>query len=164
MPELSLPASPLDVLRVLIPSRRKAPVADAAFTEAQRAEIREWVFVRLSRLAHSNALHVAPSVALGSVFSVRDGRKSCLSMGARNALSHERVDILLLNRAAHPVLALDHATEDNPSRATRRRIEAKIKLFERAGLPLMMLRGVTGWNDDRDAIDARLASIAATNL
>ncbi|WP_371157378.1 DUF2726 domain-containing protein [Jannaschia sp. 2305UL9-9] len=160
MPELSLAASPLDVLRTLIPLPRKGRLADAAFTEAQRAEVREWVFVRLSRLAHSNALHIAPSVALGSVFSVRDGRRSRHSTGARSALSHERVDILLLDRAAHPVLALDHATEDMPDRATRQRVATKIKLFERAGLPLMMLHGVCGWDDDRDAIESRLAAIA----
>lgn len=161
MIDLCLPPPPLGALRALAALRLRTPRNDAGPSCAKRAEFREVVFAKLSSLAHRHGLHIAPSVAMGSVFSVRDGRRSNQSSGARSALSHERVDILLLDRSAEPVLALTHATEDGLSRANRQRTKAKVQLFERAGLAMITLNGLTEWEDDSRAVEQRLAAITA---
>ncbi|GIT90765.1 hypothetical protein JANAI62_12200 [Jannaschia pagri] len=155
--------TPLSSLLSFLPLRRSAPDQDAAFSHMKGAEIRERVFTHVSDLAHRHGLHVAPSVAMGAVFSVLDGRLAGRATGARSALAHARVDVLLLDRAARPVLALDHAPQAAMSRAERGQLRLKAQMFERAGLPLLILHGLAQWDDDKITIEAKLALLQGTS-
>lgn len=134
----------------------RAGVADLC-AHSGRAEEREETFRRVSDLARTHGLHIAPSVALGAVFSVRDGRRSAVSQAARSALFQERVDMLLLDRGARPVLAIDHCPPDATGRGAPGRNRVKSRLFDRAGLPIVTLQGLAKWDRDRGRIELRLA-------
>ncbi|MEL6585990.1 MAG: DUF2726 domain-containing protein [Pseudomonadota bacterium] len=151
-PALTLTPSPLlSLVRALTPEAIARP--DHALTPEDREE----VFARLCVLAHRKGFHVAPGVAIGGVLRVRDGRKRGTVHGAKRALAQERVDALILDRTAWPLLAINLAEADRKSRAGRRRLAQKTRLFSRAGLSLLHLGGTEDWDKNQTLIEGALA-------
>ncbi|MGB3406662.1 MAG: DUF2726 domain-containing protein [Jannaschia sp.] len=128
--------------------------------ENETAEAREEAFVRIVALAQKAGLHVAPSVPLDTVFSIRDGRSGGLPGGAGHNLAHDRVDVLLLDNFGCPVLAVDHDYGSARTRNDRRQTRAKSRLFERAGLPYIALASAAEWTADRVRIEHHLAALS----
>ncbi len=111
---------------------------------------RRALFMQLCCVAHRHGLHVAPEVSLDTIFTVKGGEAMDR---AQKALHGKRVDFVLLNGSAWPVLAIDHVGE-NP-----RGDRAKLRAFERARITLLEVCGGAALEDDMDYIDLVLTDI-----
>jgi hypothetical protein len=128
-----------------------SPAAETSVSPAASA-VDEDLFLRLCDLAHDRGLHVAPDVALSSIFTISDGRSGEVLTDAVRALAVERVDFVLIDGAANPILALND-TGHRPWRSrAARRDRLKRRAFEKASLPLFDLGPVEEWAIDRDRI------------
>ena len=150
---------PLFRLPAFFGKRAQAARGDADLPAGQ--EEREILFNRVAKLAYRHGLHVAPAVSLAAVFSVRDGRRAHSANRAQSALASERVDVLILDRAGRPMLAVDYPNNAHSGRAETRRLRIKARVFDRGGLPLISLRGLQDWEQDGTRIDALLTEEAS---
>jgi len=121
-----------------------ASVETAPLLEANR----QFVFLHLRDLASRHGLHVAPEVSVESILTIRAGEPGH-GLAAERAMAHKRVDFLLMDGAARPVLAVDCICPDVAPDHVKQRI------FEKAKLPLIALTG-------GDALLSDMASIATT--
>ncbi|SFI60194.1 DUF2726 domain-containing protein [Jannaschia pohangensis] len=123
-----------------------ATVDTAPLLEANR----QFVFLHLRDLAGRHGLHVAPAVSVDSILTIRAGLSGG-SDATERAMQHMRVDFLLMDGAARPVLAIDcvcpNVSPDN----------LKSRIFEKARLPLLDLAG-------GDALEADMTLIETTLL
>lgn len=131
-----------------------ATVATGPLLEATRREL----FVRLRGVADPHGLHVAPEVSLGALFTIHGSNDE---MGtALRALRHKRVDFVLLDGSAEPVIAVDCVAGGEWRNRAVRRDRLKRDVFEKARLPLLELAGGDALEADIEHVEAILRDIA----
>ncbi|WP_298434311.1 DUF2726 domain-containing protein [uncultured Jannaschia sp.] len=125
-------------------------------------EGRAALFGRLCELAHRHGLHVAPEVSLMAVFTI-DGGAEGRGLSLRKALRSKRVDFLLVDGSARPVLALDCAGGDRWRDRALRRDRLKRRAFAQARIPWLVLCGAPDFAEEVDLIEDRIrARLAET--
>ncbi|MCK0167508.1 DUF2726 domain-containing protein [Jannaschia sp. S6380] len=123
-------------------------------------ETRRDLFAGLRAIADPHGLHVAPEVSLGALFTIH-GRGDEMSTALR-ALRHKRVDFVLLDGAAQPVVAIDCVAGGQWRNRAIRRDQLKRDVFHKAGLPLLELFGGDALEADMAHVEAILTDIART--
>ncbi len=119
---------------------------------------RQAIFAGLLPVANRHGLHVAPEVSLAAVFTIQ-GRGSADSETAQRALRQKRVDFLLIDGSARPILAIDCVGESEWRDRALRRDRLKRQAFEKAQLPLLELMGGDTLEDDLYQVEALLEAL-----
>ena len=139
-------------------SGRAALALSSVGTNPLMETTRQAVFAALRPVAERHGLHVAPEVSLAAVFTIHGAAAD--SAASQRALRHKRVDFLLIDGAARPVLAIDCCDRGEWHDRALRRDRLKRQAFEKAHLPLLALTGGPALDDDIDHVDALLRDLA----